>query len=132
MDALRERTESVWTLTWLQNGCSVGTNGVCLDDSMLAQWMLCGNGQNLCGRWYGCHMDALWERTESGTDGVCVDVNMVATMDALWERTESVWTITWLPHGCHRDAAGNIANAGGFGTVSKGAGNTDGTGIFGS
>ena len=58
--------------------------------------------------------------------------------------------VSMVATGCHRDAAGNIANAGGFGTVSKGAtvntegfgtcrfrdfrgaGNTDGTGIFGS
>ena len=53
-----------------------------------------------------------------GTDGVCGDVNMVATwmlcdnrrslsghyhdrhMDALWERTEFVWRLPWLAHGC--------------------------------
>ena len=40
-------------LTWMPHGCSVGTDGQ-----------------------HGCHMDALWERTEAG------------------------WTLTWLPHGC--------------------------------
>ena len=30
----------------------------------------------LCGRYQGCHMDALQKRTES------------------------LWTVTWLPHGC--------------------------------
>ena len=53
-----------------------------------------------------------------GTDGVCVDANMVGTWmlcgngwslsgrypgwhkDALWGRMESVWTLAWLAHGC--------------------------------
>ena len=35
MDALRERTESVWTLTWLARGCSVATDGVCVDINMV-------------------------------------------------------------------------------------------------
>ena len=69
---------SVFTL--LAHGCSVGTDGVFVDD---IPWLAHG------------HMDALWERTESlwtltwlahgcsvGTDGVFVDV------------------IAWLAHGC--------------------------------
>ena len=35
MDALWERTEFVWTLSWLAHGCSVGTDGVCLDVIMV-------------------------------------------------------------------------------------------------
>ena len=86
MDALFERTEFVWTLSWLAHGCFVGTDGVCLDVIMFATWMLCLNGRSLSGRYHGWHMDALWERTEfvwtlswlphgrsAGTDGVCVD-----------------------------------------------------------
>ena len=71
----------------------MGTDGVCLDDNMVATWMLCGNGQSVWTlTWlpHGCFV---------GTDGVCVDVNMVATW-ILWERKEHVWTITWLPQGC--------------------------------
>ena len=152
MAALWERTEFVWTLSWLRHGCSVGTDGVCLDVVMVGTWMLCGNGRSLSGRYHGWDMDALWERTEFvwtlswlghgcavGTDGVCLDVIMVGTwmlcgngrslsgryhgwdmdalwertefvwtlsdyhggdMDALWERTEFVWTLSWLGHGC--------------------------------
>ena len=131
MDALWERTDVVWTLSWLAHGCSVGTDGRCLDVIMVGTWMLCGNGRSLSGRYHGWHMDALWERTESvwtlswlaygcsvGTDGRCLDVIMVGTwmlcgngrslsgryhgrhMDALWERTEFVWTLSWLAHGC--------------------------------
>ena len=68
MDALWERTESVWTLTWLARGCSVATDGVVwtltwlahecsvatdgarVDVNMVGTWMLCGNGRLLCGR----------------------------------------------------------------------------------
>ena len=69
MDALWARTDFVWTLTWLGHGCSVGTDGLCVDLStwlghgcsvgtdglcvdvnMVEKWMLCGNGRNLCGR----------------------------------------------------------------------------------
>ena len=131
MDALRERREFVWTLSWLAHGCSVGTDGVRLDVIMVGTWMLCGNAASLSGRYHGWHMDALWERTEFvwtlswlghgcsvGTDGVCLDVIMVGTwmlcgnatslsgryhvwdMDALWERSEFVWTLSWLGHGC--------------------------------
>ena len=35
MDALWERMEFVWTLSWLAHGCSVGTDGVCLDVIMV-------------------------------------------------------------------------------------------------
>ena len=76
MDALWERSEFVWTLSWLAHGCSVGTDGVCLDVIMVGTWMLCGNGRSLSGRYHGWHMDALWERTEF------------------------VWTLSWLGHGC--------------------------------
>ena len=85
--------------------CSVYTiqsrvDGV--DIKMVATWVPRGTRRSLCGRQHGCHMDALWERTESvstltwlphgcfvGTDGVCVDVNMIVS-----------WMSTWLPHGC--------------------------------
>ena len=62
MDALWERTDFVWTLTWLGHGCSVGTDGLCVDVNMVGTdrlcvdvnmvgtWMLCGNGPTLCGR----------------------------------------------------------------------------------
>ena len=63
MDALWERTDFVWTLTWLGHGCSVGTDGLCVDVNisvgtdglcvdvnMVGTWMLCGNGRTLCGR----------------------------------------------------------------------------------
>ena len=73
MDALRERTESSWTLTWLAHGCPVGTDGVFVDVNIVGTWMLCGNGRSLCRRYHGWHKDALWERTES------VAVNMVGT-----------------------------------------------------
>ena len=43
MDALWERTDFVWTLTWLGHGCSVGTDGLCADVNMVGTWMLCGN-----------------------------------------------------------------------------------------
>ena len=92
MDALLERTEFVWTLSWLAHGCSVGTDGVRLDVIMVGTWVLCGNGRNLSGRYHGWHMGALWERTEFvwtlswlahgcsvGTDGICLDVIMVGT-----------------------------------------------------
>ena len=64
MDALWERPEFVWTLSWLAHGCSVGTDGICLDVIMVGTWVLCGNGRNLSGRYHGWHMGALWERTE--------------------------------------------------------------------
>ena len=76
MDALWERTDFVWMLTWLGHGCSVGMDGLCVDLNMVGTWMLCGNGRTLCGRYY------VWD------------------MDALWERTDFVWTLTWLGHGC--------------------------------
>ena len=92
MGALWERTEFVWTLSWLAHGCSVGTDGVRLDVIMVGTWMLCWNGRNLSGRYHGWHMGALWERTEFvwtlswlahgcsvGTDGICLDVIMVGT-----------------------------------------------------
>ena len=69
MDALWERTDFVWTLTWLGHRCSVGTDGLCVDVNMVetygcsvgtdglsvdvnmvGTWMLCGNGRTLCGR----------------------------------------------------------------------------------
>ena len=49
MDALWERMESVWTLTWLAHGCCVGTDGVCLDVTLVGTRMLCGDGWSLCG-----------------------------------------------------------------------------------
>ena len=76
MDALLERTEFVWTLSWLAHGCSVGTDGVRLDVIMVGTWVLCGNGRSSSGRYHGWHMDALLERTEF------------------------VWTLSWLAHGC--------------------------------
>ena len=110
MDALWERMEFVWTLSWLAHECSVGTDGVCLDVIMVGTWMLCGNGRSLSGRYHGgCSV---------GTDGVCLDVIMVGPwmlcvngwslsgryhggpMDALRERKEFVWTLSWLAHGC--------------------------------
>ena len=93
MDALQNRTESFWTLTWLPHGCSAKTDGLVVDVSMVAAWIFCK------------------------TDGLVVDVNMVATwmlckngrslsgrehdchMDALQDRAESFWTLTWLPRG---------------------------------
>ena len=50
MDALWERTEFGWMLSWLEHGCSAGTDGVCLDVIMFATWALCGNGRSLCRR----------------------------------------------------------------------------------
>ena len=131
MDALWERSEFVWTLSWLGHGRSVATGGVCLDVIMAGTWMLCGNGRSLSGRYHGGDMAALWERSDFvwtlswlahecsvETDGVCLDVIMVGTwmlcgngrslsgryhgwhMDALWKRTEFVWTLSWLAHGC--------------------------------
>ena len=40
MDALRERTESLWTLTWLAHRCFLGTDGVLVDVNMVSTWML--------------------------------------------------------------------------------------------
>ena len=113
MDALRERPELVWTLSWLAHGCFAGTDGVCLDVIMVTTWMLCGNGRSLRGRspWleHGC---------SAGTDGVSLGITMVGTwmlcgngrswsgryhgwhMDVLRERTELLWTVSWLAHGC--------------------------------
>ena len=42
MDALQKRTESLWTLTWLPQGCSAKTGGVFVDINMVATWMLFG------------------------------------------------------------------------------------------
>ena len=64
MDALWERTEFVWTLSWLAHGCSVGTDGVCLDVIMVGTWMLCGSAASLSGRYHGWDMDARWQRQE--------------------------------------------------------------------
>ena len=66
MDALWAQTDFVRTLTWLGHGCSVGTDGFCVDVNMFGTWMLCGNGRTF------------------------VDVNMFGTWDALWERTDFV------------------------------------------
>ena len=143
MDVMWQRMEFVWTLSWLAHGCSVGTDGICLDVIMTGTWVLCGNGRSSSGCYHGWHMGALWERMEFvwtlswlaygcsvGTDGICLDVIMVGTwvlygngrsssahyhdwymwvlcgngrnlsgryhgwhMDALWERTEFVWTL---------------------------------------
>ena len=30
-------------------GCSVGTDRLCVDVNMVGTWMLCGNGRTLCG-----------------------------------------------------------------------------------
>ena len=59
MDALWEGTDFVWTLTWLGHGCSVGTDGLCVDVNMVGTWMLCGNGRtcvdvNMVGTWMLC------------------------------------------------------------------------------
>ena len=51
--------EFVWTSSWLRHGCSVGTDGVCVDVIMVGTWMLYGNGWSLCGRHHGWDMDAL-------------------------------------------------------------------------
>ena len=59
MDALWERMEFVWILTWLAHGFSLGTDGVCVDANMVGTWMLCGDGWSLRGRKHGWHMDAL-------------------------------------------------------------------------
>ena len=49
-----------------------------MDVIRVATWMFCGNGRSLSGRYHGRYASALWE----------------------W--TESVWTLTWLAHGCFR------------------------------
>ena len=51
MDALWERTDFVWTLTCLGHGCSVGTDGLCVDINMVGTWMLCGNTDAGCKHW---------------------------------------------------------------------------------
>ena len=115
MDALWERTQFVWTLSWLAHGCSVGTDGVCLDVIMVGTWMLCGNGRSLSGRYHGWHMDALWERTEFvwtlswlahgcsvGTDGVCLGVIMAGT----WMLCGNGRSLSGRYHGWHMDAVG--------------------------
>ena len=132
MDALWERTEFAWTLSWLAHGCSMGTDGVCLDVIMVGTWMLCGNGRSWSGRYHARHMDALWERTEFVWNVIMVGTWMLCGngrswsgryhgrhMDALWERTEFVWNVimvgTWMLcgngrswsgryHGWHMDA----------------------------
>ena len=37
---LWRRMESMWTSSWLGHGCSVGTDGVCVDGIMVGTWML--------------------------------------------------------------------------------------------
>ena len=64
LDALRKRTEFVWTLSWSAHGCSVVAFGVCGDVNMVGTWVLCGNGGSLWGCYHGWHMGALWQRTE--------------------------------------------------------------------
>ncbi|CAE7238208.1 unnamed protein product [Symbiodinium sp. KB8] len=99
MDALWERTEFVWMLSWLAHGCFVGTDGLCRDVIMVAM--------------------ALWERPEFvwtlswlphgcfvETDGVCVDVVHGWNMDVLREGTEFLWALPWLAHGCSAGTAG--------------------------
>ena len=72
MDTLWERTDFVWTLTWLGHGCFVGTRmldantgkntrkrknltikhtGLCVDVNMVGTWMLCGNTEAGCKHW---------------------------------------------------------------------------------
>ena len=60
MGALWERTEFVWTLSWLAH--SVGAQRVCLDVIMVGTWMLCGNGRNLSGR---CGRDDVFRHSKS-------------------------------------------------------------------
>ncbi|CAE7236790.1 unnamed protein product, partial [Symbiodinium sp. CCMP2592] len=131
LDAMRERMESEWTLSWLAHwmlcgngwslsgryhgwpiGCYAGTDGVSVDVTMvgpldamrermesewtlswLAHWMLCGNGWSLSGRYHGWPIGCY-----AGTDGVSVDVTMVGPLDAMRERMESEWTLSWLAH----------------------------------
>ena len=73
MDALWERTDFVWTLTWLGHGCSVGTDRLCVDVNMVHRCSVGTDGLcvdvSMVGT-YGCSV---------GTDGLCVDVNMVGT-----------------------------------------------------
>ena len=51
----------------------MGTDGVCVDVIMVGTWMLCRDGWSLYHGW---------------------------DMGAMWERMESVWTSSWLRHGC--------------------------------
>ena len=72
MDALWERTDFVWTLTWLGHGCFVGTRmldantgkntgkrknltikhtRLCVDVNMVGTWMLCGSTDAGCKHW---------------------------------------------------------------------------------
>ena len=59
IDALRERTKSEWTLSWLAHGCAAGTDKVRVDVIMVGPWMRCVNGRGLSGRYHGWPMDAL-------------------------------------------------------------------------
>eukprot|EP00439_Symbiodinium_sp_Y106_P019312 s6708_g2.t1 len=93
-----------WSLSgWHMDGCSVGTDGVCVDANMVGTWMLCGNGWSLSGRYPGWHKDALWGRMESvwtlawlahgcsvRPDGVCVDANMIGT----WMLCGNGWSLS--------------------------------------
>ena len=36
------------TSRWLGHGCSVGTDGLCVDVNMVGTWMLCGNTDAGC------------------------------------------------------------------------------------
>ena len=74
---LQTRTESFWTLSWLTHGCPAK------------------NGRSVCGCYHGCHMDALQK-----TDGVYLDVIMVATWMHCKTGRSLCGTLTWLPHGC--------------------------------
>ena len=51
-------------------------------------------------QYHGWDMDAMWERM-----GVCADVIMVGRM-------ESLWTLSWLGHGC--SVAGDLHYGGAF------------------
>ena len=119
MDALQKRTNSLWMLPWLPQGCSAKTDGILLHVIMVATWMLCQNGWSPSARYHGCHMHALRDPTEfvgtlswlahgcSAKNGrtLCGRYNG-CHMDALQKRTNSLWTLSWLPHGCSVKADG--------------------------
>ena len=94
MDDLWKRMESVWTSSWLGHGCCVEADGICVDVITVGTGMLGGNGWGFCGPDHGWDMDPLWERMQSVWTlswlghGCCVGTDGVA------------WTLSWLGHGC--------------------------------
>ena len=77
MHALRERTDFVWTLTWLGHACAVGTDGLCVDVNMVGTCMLCGNGRTF-----------VWT------------FNMVGTCMLCGNGRTLCGHLTWLGHAC--------------------------------